>query len=150
MSNVEKISGRLALGAVQHGQDADFYDFMRVGATHLKRVKVVGELAPLLRDGQHCTVWVARVKVPSPFFFSTETVVLYAIEVDGTLYKAVDEVGRNWNASRAWNAFMLGVVGLLTLPLAGIGLLLWINAARLAGSALPIEEMRREPRREPA
>jgi hypothetical protein len=57
----------------------------------------------------------------------------------------VDEAGRNWNASRAWNAFMLGVVGLLTLPLAGIGLLLWINAARLAGAALPIEEMRREP-----
>jgi hypothetical protein len=145
MSKVEKISGRLALGAVQHGRDADFYDFMRVGAIHLKRVKVVGELAPLLRDGERCTLWVARVKVPSPFFFSTETVVLYAIEVDGTIYKAVDEAGRNWNASRAWNAFMLGVVGLLTLPLGGVGLLLWINAARLAWAGLPINDMQREP-----
>jgi hypothetical protein len=130
---------------VEAGKDGEFYDFMRIGMAHLKRVKVIAELATLLRDGQHCTVWVARVKVPSPFLFSTETVVLYAIEIDGTLYKAVDEVGRNWNASRAWNAFLLAVVGLLTLPLAGIGLLLWINAARLAGATLPIEEMRREP-----
>lgn len=145
MNRIEKLSGRLALGPVEAGKDGEFYDFMRIGMAHLKRVKVIAELATLLRDGQHCTVWVARVKVPSPFFFSTETAVLYAIEVDGTIYKAVDEAGRNWNASRAWNAFMLGVVGLLTLPLAGIGLLFWINAARLAGSALPIEEMRREP-----
>lgn len=145
MSRIDKLSGRLALGPVEAGKSGEFYDFMRVGGTHLKRVKVIGELATLLRDGQHCTVWVARVKVPSPFFFSTETIVLYAIEVDGTVYKAVDEAGRNWNVSRAWNAFMLGVVGLLTLPLAGIGLLLWINAARLAGSTLPIEDMRREP-----
>jgi hypothetical protein len=145
MNRIEKLSGRLALGPVEAGKDGEFYDFLRIGTAHLKRVKVIAELATLLRDGQHCTVWVARVKVPSPFFFSTETVVLYAIEVDGALYKAVDEAGRNWNASRAWNAFMLGVVGLLTLPLAGIGLLLWINAARLAGAALPIEEMRREP-----
>lgn len=145
MSQIQKLTGTLSLGAVQHGHASEFYDFMRVGNTHLKRVKVVGELATLLRDGQHCTVWVAKVRVPSPFFFSTETAILYAIEVDGALYKAVDEACRNWNASRAWNAFMLGVVGLLTLPLAGIGLLLWINAARLAGSALPINEMRREP-----
>ncbi|GIK11115.1 MAG: hypothetical protein BroJett001_31810 [Chloroflexota bacterium] len=145
MSRIEKLSGRLALGPVEAGKSGEFYDFMRVGGTHLKRVKVIAELATLLRDGQHCTVWVARVKVPSPFFFSTETIVLYAIEVDGTVYKAVDEAGRNWNTSRAWNAFLLGVVGLATLPLAGIGLLLWINAVRLAGSTLPFEEMRREP-----
>lgn len=145
MNRIEKLSGRLALGPVEAGKDGEFYDFMRVGTAHLKRVKVIGELATLLRDGQHCTVWVARVKVPSPFFFSTETVILYAIEIDGTIYKAVDEAGRNWNASRAWNAFALGVVGLVTLPLAGIGLLLWINAVRLIGRGLPIEEMRREP-----
>jgi hypothetical protein len=145
MNRIEKLSGRLALGPVEAGKSGEFYDFMRVGTAHLKRVKVIGELATLLRDGQQCTVWVARVKVPSPFFFSTETVILYAVEVDGTIYKAVDEVGRSWNASRAWEAFLLAVVGLVTLPLAGIGLLLWINAARLAGSVLPIEEMRREP-----
>ncbi|MBI5897893.1 MAG: hypothetical protein HZB40_01535 [Rhodocyclales bacterium] len=146
MSKIEKLSGRLALGPVEAGKSGEFYDFMRVGAAHLKRVKVIAELATLLRDGQHCTVWVARVKVPTPLFFSTETAILYAIEVDGTVYKAaVEEARRNWNVSRAWNAVMLGVVGLLTLPLAGIGLLLWINAARLAGSALPIEEMRGEP-----
>lgn len=145
MNRIEKLSGRLALGPVEAGKDGEFYDFMRVGTAHLKRVKVIAELATLLSDGQHCTVWVAKVNVPSPFFFSTETMILYAIKVDGTIYKAVDEAGRNWNVSRAWNAFMLSVVGLLTLPLAGIGLLLWINAARLAGSALPIEEMRREP-----
>jgi hypothetical protein len=145
MNRIEKLSGRLALGPVEAGKSGEYYDFMRVGGTHLKRVKVIAELATLLRDGQQCTVWVARVKVPSPFFFSTETVVLYAIEVDGTIYKAVEEARQNWNISRGWNAFMLGVVGLVTLPLAGIGLLLWINAARLAGSALPMEEMRREP-----
>lgn len=144
MSGIEKLSGRLALGPVEAGKSGEFYDFMRVGTAHLKRVKVIAELATLLRDGQHCTVWVARVKVPTPLFFSTETAILYAIEVGGTPYKAVEETRRNWNASRAWNVFMLGVVGLLTVPLAGIGLLLWINAARLAGSALPIEEMRRE------
>lgn len=145
MSHVEKISGRLAFGAVQHGRDADFYDFMRVGATHLKRVKVVGELAPLLRDGDHCTVWLVKVKVPTPLFFSTVTTVIYAIEIDGTLYKAVEEARRHWNSARTWNAFMLSVAGLLTVALAGVGLLLWINALRLMSSGLPVEAMRREP-----
>ncbi len=146
MSNVEKISGRLALGAVKHGQDADFYDFMRVGVTHLKKVKVVGELAPLLRDGDHYTVWLVRVKVPTPLLFSTVTTVVYAIEVDGTLYKAVEEARRHWNGARAWNAFFLTVAGFPTMFLAGVGLLLWINAVRLmVGSGLPIEKMRGEP-----
>lgn len=145
MSQIQKLTGTLSLGAVQHGHASEFYDFMRVGNTHLKRVKVVGELATLLRDGQHCTVWVAKVRVPSPFFFSTETIVLYAIEVDGTLYKAVEESRRHWNASRGWNAFMLTVVGLLTLPLAGLGLLLWISVVRLAWAGLPINDMQREP-----
>lgn len=146
MSTVEKISGRLALGAVQPGRDADFYDFMRVGATHLKRVKVVGELAPLLRDGENCTVWVARAKVPTPLFFSTVTNVIYAIEVGGTLYKAVEETRRHWNGARAWQAFMLAVAGVPTIFLAGIGLLLWINAVRLMTEAgLPLSEMQGEP-----
>ncbi len=146
MSAVEKISGRLALGAVQHGQAADFYDFLRVGSTHLKRVKVVGELAPLLRDGESCTVWVARAKVPTPLFFSTVTSVIYAIEVGGTLYKAVEETRRHWNGARAWQAFMLAVAGVPTIFLAGIGLLLWINAVRLMIEAgLPISDMQGEP-----
>ncbi|BBN88858.1 hypothetical protein [Azospira sp. I09] len=146
MSAVEKISGRLALGAVQHGQAADFYGFMRVGSIHLKRVKIVGELAPLLRDGEICTVWVARVKVPTPLFFSTVTSVIYAIEVEGTLYKAVEETRRYWNGSRAWQAFMLAIAGFPTMFLVGLGLLLWINAVRLmVGSGLPVEKMRGEP-----
>lgn len=146
MNVVEKLSGRLALGAVQHGQSADFYDFMRVGATHLKRVKIVGELAPLLRDGDHCIIWVARVKVPTPLFFSTVTSVIYAIEIDGTLYKAVEETRRHWNGARAWQAFMLAVAGFPTMFLVGLGLLLWINAVRLmSGSGLPVEKMREEP-----
>lgn len=146
MSKVEKISGRVSLGTVHPGRSADFYDFMRVGATHLKRVKVVGELAPLLRDGEHCTVWVVRVKVPTPLFFSTVTSVIYAIEIDGTLYKAIEETRRHWNGARAWNAFFLAVAGFPTIFLAGVGLLLWINAVRLmVGSGLPIVEMQGEP-----
>jgi len=146
MSTVEKISGRLALGGVQHGRDADFYDFMRVGATHLKRVKVVGELAPLLQDGDHCTVWLVKVKVPTPLFFSTVTIVIYAIEIDGTLYKAVEEARRHWNRARAWNALSLTLAGFPTMLMVGLGLLLWINAVRLMlGSGLPVEAMRREP-----
>lgn len=146
MSKVEKLSGRLALGPVEAGKSSEFYDFMRVGTAHLKRVKVVGELATLLRDGQQCTLWVATVKVPTPLFFSTETAILYAIEVDGMLYKAVDESNRHWNGARAWNAFLLFVAGFPTMFLAGFGLLLWINALRLMiGSSLPVEEMRGEP-----
>lgn len=146
MSTVEKISGRLALGAVRHGQDADFYDFMRISSTHLKRVKIVGELAPLLRDGENCTVWVAKVKVPTPLFFSTMTNVIYAIEVDGTLYKAVDDTRRHWNGARFVQAFVLAIAGVPFMLLGGLGLLFWINAVRLMiGAGLPVEKMREEP-----
>jgi hypothetical protein len=51
MSMVQKLSGTLALGPVQSGRSSEFYDFMRVGGAYLKRVKVIGELATLLRDG---------------------------------------------------------------------------------------------------
>lgn len=146
MCAVKKNSGHLALGSVRHDQSADFYDFLRVGATALKRVKIVGDLAPLLRDGERCTVWVVSIKVPTPLFFSTETNVIYAIEVDGVLYKAVEETRKHWNSARAWQAFMLAVAGVPTILLAGIGVLLWINSIRLAfGSGLPVDEMRGDP-----
>lgn len=146
MSQIQKLTGTLALGPVQStGRSSELYDFMRVGGAYLKRVRVVGEMATLLRDGQHCTVWVARVKVPTPFFFSIVTSLIYAIEVDGTLYKAVDETKRYWAKARAGQAFLLGVAGVPFMFLAGLGLLLWINALRLGFASLPIEEMRREP-----
>ncbi|MDD5330264.1 MAG: hypothetical protein PHX38_09685 [Sulfuricella sp.] len=143
-SMVQKITGTLILGPAKHETAAEVYDYMRVGATYLKHVKVVGALATLLRNGRPCTLWVATIKTPTPFLFKTEIRMVYAVEIGGVVHKAVEEVRREWATSRTLSFFMLLGAG-AAMILFYIGLLFWINALRLPFASLPLDEMRREP-----
>ena len=110
----------------------------------MKTVKIPYELSSLLREGQGCTVWVATIKMPTPLFFSATIRIVYAVEVDGKLHKAVNEVARGLRAEKLWLAGGLGVVGLFTILLY-VGFLFWIAAVRMLAVDLPLDDMRREP-----
>lgn len=140
--SVQKISGVLSLGPVKHEKAAAVYDYMRVGSAHLKSVKVVGQLATLLRNGEECTLWVATIRTPTPFLYKTEIHMVFAVERDAVVHQAIEEIQREWTLSKTFAFFTLFGVGFPTIFLAGLGLLFWINALRLVFVKLPLEQMR--------
>ncbi len=142
MSATQKLTGTLALGPVKYEKVAAVYDYMRVGSTYLKSVKVIGTLATLLRNGEDCTLWVATIRTPTPWFAKANIYMVYAVEIDGVVHQAIDEVRREWTISKTFTFIILFGAGFPTMFLAGIGLLLWINALRLIFAKLPIEAMR--------
>jgi len=141
MSATQKLAGTLALGPVKYEKVAAVYDYMRVGSTYLKSVKVIGTLATLLRNGEDCTLWVVTIRTPTPWFSKANIYMVYAVEVDGVVHQATEEVQREWKTSKTFTFIMLFGAGFPTMFLAGIGLLLWINALRLIFVKLPIDEM---------
>lgn len=145
MGAIQKVSGTLTMGPTKQDNRVDtVYEYIRVGSAYLERVKIPGILNSLLRNGAPCTLWVATFKTPSPFFYSTEIRVVYAVEAGGIVHKAIEEVRRGWNSGKLITIAMLIMIGLFTIILY-IGILFWINAIRLAFVELPLDEMRREP-----
>lgn len=145
MSAIQKVSGTLTMGPTKQDNRVDtVYEYIRVGSAYLERVKIPGVLNSLLRNGAPCTLWVATFKTPSPFFYSTEIRVVYAVEIGGIVHKAIKEVSRGWTSGKWITVAMLAMVGLFTILLY-IGILFWINAIRLSFVELPLDEMRREP-----
>lgn len=145
MSAIQKVSGTLTMGPTKQDNRVDtVYEYIRVGSAYLERVKIPGILNSLLRNGAPCTLWVATFKTPSPFFYSTEIRVVYAVEIGGVVHKAIKEVSRGWTSGKWLTVAMLAMVGLFTMLLY-IGVLFWINAIRLSFVELPLDEMRREP-----
>lgn len=145
MGAVQKISGVLTLGQARRDRADSIYNYVRIEADYFERVKIPGKLDSLLRSGKYCTVWVATIRTPSPFFYRTRIQVVYAIELDGVVHTAIDEVKRGWAGGKWLMVLVLLGVGAATILLY-IGLLFWIQAIRLSFVKLPLEEMRREPR----
>lgn len=144
-SAVQKITGILTMGPAKQDNKVDtVYEYIRVGNVYLEQVKVPGVLNSLLCNSVVCTMWVATIKTPTPFFFKTKIHVVYALEVDGTVHKAIEEVQRGWTSGKWLAVAMLMMVGLATILLY-IGLLFWIQAIRLIRLELPLDEMRRDP-----
>lgn len=145
MSAIQKITGTLTMGPAKQDNKVDtIYEYIRVGGAYLERVKIPGILNSLLRNGTPCTLWVATFKTPSPFFYSTEIRVVYAVELNGIVHKAIKEVERGWTSGKWVAVASLAMIGLFTILLY-IGVLFWINAIRLSFVELPLEDMRREP-----
>lgn len=146
MSNIQKITGTLALGPVRRGKEGSeiIYNYIRVGDVFIKAVKIPGMLDSLLKNGESCTLWVATIKTPTPFLFKTEIHMVYAVAVGGVVYKAIDEVRRGWAGGKWLTVIALLGVGAATILLY-IGLLFWINAIRLSFVELPLDEMGKEP-----
>lgn len=145
MSAIQKVSGTLTMGPAKQDNKVDtVYEYIRVGSAYLERVKIPGVLNSLLRNGAPCTLWVATFKTPSPFFYSTEIRVVYAVELNGIVHKAIKEVERSWTSGKWVAVASLAMIGLFTILLY-IGVLFWINAIRLSFVELPLEDMRREP-----
>lgn len=144
MSAVQKVTGVLTLGPARRDRADAIYGFVRIGRAYLERVKIPGVLDSLLRAGKSCTVWVATIRTPSPFFYCTKIHVVYAVEIDGTVHTAIDEVKRGWTGGKWLMVLVLLGVGAATILLY-IGLLFWIQAIRLSFVELPLDEMRREP-----
>ena len=142
---IKKITGVLTLGPLKRHDRVDtIYRYIRIADAYMEQVKIPGVLNSLLRNGAICTLWVATINTPTPFFFKTKIHVVYAVEINGTVHKAIDEVQRGWTSAKCLMVAMLMWVGFVTILLY-IGLLFWINAFRLSFVELPLEEMRREP-----
>lgn len=144
MGAVQKISGILTLGPARRDRIDTVYSYVRVGADYFERVKIPGRLDSLLHSGKFCTIWVATLRTPSPFFYRTRIHVVYAIEVDGVVHRAIDEVKRGWAGGKLLMVLVLLGVGAATILLY-IGLLFWIQAIRLTFVELPLNEMRSNP-----
>lgn len=143
-SKIQKLTGTLALGSLRHTHDFEIYSHLRVGNDFLKYVKIPGVLATLLHDGKHCTLWVATLEIPTPFFIKSKTYVVYAAEVDGHIHNVADQVAQGWSSAK-W--LLVGALLLCTFVtfLMYIWPLFLINSFRLALLDLPANEMRREP-----
>lgn len=144
MSAVQKATGALILGPTKRDRTDAICAYIRVGDTYLEKVKIPGVLESLLRNGLACTLWVATIKTPTPFLFSREIRVVYAVEINGVVHKAIEEVRRGWTGSKWLMVLLLLGVGAVTILLY-IGLLFWINAIRLSFVELPLDEMQRQP-----
>lgn len=144
MGEVQKISGILTLGPARRDRMDSVYNYVRIGADYFERVKIPGRLDSLLRSGKFCTVWVATIRTPSPFFYRTRIHVAYAVQIDGVIHRAIDDVSRGWSGGKWLMVLVLLGVGAATILLY-IGLLFWIQAVRLSFVELPLREMRREP-----
>lgn len=146
MSAVRKISGRLALGESTPDRTATNYRYVRVGDAVLKTVKIPVELDSLLRDGLDCTLWVAAIDLPTPLLFKARIYTVYAVEIGGRIYTAIDEAKRGWSTAKWLLVGGLCVLGIFTI-LIYVGFLFLINAVRMSFVELPIDEMQREPAR---
>ncbi|MFT3849904.1 MAG: hypothetical protein QM739_14890 [Propionivibrio sp.] len=144
MDAVQKVVGVLTFGPAKRDRIDTVYSYVRIGADYFERVKIPGRLDSLLQSGKFCTVWVATLRTPSPFFYRTRIHVVYAVEVDGVVHRAVDEVARGWTGAKWLLVLVLLGVGAATILLY-IGFLFWIQAIRLSFVELPLKEMRREP-----
>jgi hypothetical protein len=144
MSKVMKVEGVLTLGPARHDRNSAVYKYIRVGGTYLERVKVVGELDTLLQPGKTCTLWVVQILTPTPFIFRTKIHMVYAVEINGNVHKAISAVKSGWTASKWLGVLAFLGVGGMTLLLY-IGLLFWICAVRLSFVELPLAEMEGEP-----
>ena len=134
----------LSLGPSKHEKAAVIYGYIRVGTIYLENVKIVGQLATLLRNGEDCTLWVVGINTPTPFLFKKKIHMVYAVKLGDVVHRAIEEVRREWDSSRMFTFSVLFGVGALTLIMY-IGLLFWINAIRLFFIPLPLEEMQRDP-----
>lgn len=148
MGEVQRISGILTLGPARRDRMDSVYNYVRIGADYFERVKIPGRLDSLLHSGKYCTVWVATIRTPSPFFYRTRINVVYAVEVDGMVHRAIDEVKRGWTSAKWLMVFVLLGVGAATILLY-IGLLFWIQAVRLSFVEMPLKEMRSNPNLSP-
>lgn len=144
MSAIQKITGPLTQGPSRQDRADTVYKHIRVGGTFLKAVKVPAVLDSLLRNGAACTMWVATINTPTPFLFKTQIHVVYAVEVSGVVYRAIEEVKRGWTTGKWLAVLVLLGIGVVTIFIY-IGVLFWICAFRLSFVQLPLEEMRREP-----
>ena len=145
MSTIRKLSGRVAWGSVRHTHNFEVCTYARIGNDYLSYVKVPGHLATLLRDGVEATVWVAMLKIPMPWLFSSKAWVVYAAKVDGKIYNFADETRQEWGKAKFWQGSALTVATIVTVLFPPLSLLLLINAIRLTFTNLPVDEMRREP-----
>ena len=148
MGEVQRISGILTLGPARRDRMDSVYNYVRIGADYFERVKIPGRLDSLLHSGKYCTVWVATIRTPSPFFYRARINVVYAVEVDGMVHRAIDEVKRGWTSAKWLMVFVLLGVGAATILLY-IGVLFWIQAVRLSFVEMPWKEMRSNPNLSP-
>lgn len=142
-----RVTGPLTLGPASYDRQGGgvVYQWIRVGDDHLETVRAAGVLASLLRVGQVCTVWVARLQLPTPVpFVQAQTCFVYALEIDGRIHKAIKETRREW-AWMKWGSVALYFGGGTAALLIYVGIFLWIAGFRLCFMELPISEMRRDP-----
>lgn len=144
MSKIEKLSGALSLGPSRQERVDTVYEYIRVGGTFLKSVKIPAVLNSLLRNGDAHTLWVATIHTPTPFLFKTKIHVVYAVESGGEIHRAIEDVARGWTTGKWMSAIVMLGLGFLTLPLY-IGVLFLITALRIPFATLPLDEMRSEP-----
>jgi len=153
MSSVKKLSGELvATGpVVYHGvqsggaEPGSVYDYIRLEnsdgqESYLERVTVPAFLDSLIGIGKVATLYVAEVRIPT-LFSSAPMHFVYAVEVDGKVRKATEQVQKILRSIKG-GVVTLFLLGLVLLPAWGAGLLFWIRAFRLIKLSLPLDEMR--------
>jgi hypothetical protein len=140
---IKTYSGGLALGPVRHGSNFAVYNHLRIKNDHLQYAKIPCSLNTRIREGLQYKLYVAEMKIPTPFFFSSKANFVFAIEdQEGRLYDYTADTCAAWRRNKYWQIgalYVATVVMFLAWPLA---LAFLINAIRLGFTFLPEDEMR--------
>ncbi len=122
------------------------YDYMRFVESgrqvYLQDVVVPAYIDSFIRAGVRAVFYLVELRYPTLFFCRKSVWMMYGVEMDGQVHEAVSKVARRVSGGNLWEAVQYALVGLVTLPLAGVGILLLILAARTLAVTLPVVKMR--------
>ncbi len=148
---VIKHTGKLILGPVEHAPATPLFeaaalveyieiDVLEGDAVLLSRVLVPPILWSMLKSDSVCTLHLLEVPMPKLFFGIKPLYILFAVEVDGKVRKAI-EPARGCLRVTKFSALKLFGCGLLLLPVYGFGLLFIVMAIRLWSISFPAAQM---------
>lgn len=150
MTIVKKYEGNLVATSVAeyergNSEPATMYDYWRIESQNqdifLQRIIVPAHLDSIIKIGTTTTFYLVELSLPTILFGRKSMYLVFGIKTNGRQYEAIAQV-KNLLRAIKFSALKLFFVGIPAMFLAGIGLLLWIMAARIVTIKLPLHEMR--------
>lgn len=129
------------------GEPSARYDYVRFVESgrqvYLQDVIVPAYVDSFIRAGmQGAVFYLVELRYPTFFFGRKSIWMMYGVQVNGELHEAIDKVSRRVSYGNLWEAAQYALAGLISLPLMGVGLILWVLAARTLAVSVPVAEMR--------
>ena len=150
MATIQKVTGRLAaLGPMIHsgagGESSVIYEYLRFETKekeerYFERIIVPSYLDSVLGFGAHGDFYVLTLRLPK-MFGSSPVHVMFANACEGKARHAIPQAALCLKSGHGSLALKLLLLGAITLPAFGFGVVLWIWALRMMLIKVPMVEM---------